>query len=234
MTYRQWAFTAVEIVHLAGLHFCRSDRETRFPRVQSPWIDQLFKRAFERLGRIIADTFRAQRQQAEKRRRIGLEEIVKAAGNDRHVCRPLPEQRRHPGQLRERWMCDPAPEFLEARQALLRRVAGNQARIDGADRGADHPVRLDAGFAQRLIDADLVGAERAAALQHEDDLAKALAIDCGDSGHAVLPSVVFVRGGARWAALVARDSVGATRLGDASATTSNTVNASASRLLFAR
>jgi hypothetical protein len=53
----------------------------------------------------------------------------------------------------------------------LRRVAGDQAGIDGADRGADDPVRLDAGLVQRLIDAGLIGPERAAALQHEHDLA---------------------------------------------------------------
>ena len=49
-------------------------------------------------------------------------------------------------------------------------VAGDDARIDGADRRADQPVGLDAGIVQRLIDAALIGAERAAALQHEHDL----------------------------------------------------------------
>ena len=48
-----------------------------------------------------------------------------------------------------------------------RAVAGDQAGVDRADRGADHPVRLDAGLVQRLIDAGLVGAERPAALQHQ-------------------------------------------------------------------
>ena len=50
-------------------------------------------------------------------------------------------------------------------------VAGDQAGVDRADRGADHPVWLDAGFMQRLIDADLIGAERAATLQHQHYLA---------------------------------------------------------------
>ena len=56
-------------------------------------------------------------------------------------------------------------------KTVLRLVAGDDARIDGADRGADQPVRLDAGVVQRLIDAALIGAERASALQHEHDLA---------------------------------------------------------------
>ena len=67
--------------------------------------------------------------------------------------------------------CDPAPEFVEFCQPVFRFVAGDQRGVDRADRGADDPVGLDAGFVQRLIDADLIGAERAAALQHQDDLA---------------------------------------------------------------
>ena len=53
---------------------------------------------------------------------------------------------------------------------MLGLVAGDQAGIDGADRRADDPVRLDPAFVERLIDARLVGAERTAALEHEDDL----------------------------------------------------------------
>ena len=44
--------------------------------------------------------------------------------------------------------------------------------VDGADRGADHPVRLDAGFVQGLIDPALIGAERAAALKDQHHLAR--------------------------------------------------------------
>ncbi len=49
-------------------------------------------------------------------------------------------------------------------------IAGDQCAVDGADRRADDPVGLDAGLMQGLDDADLVGAERAAALQHEHGL----------------------------------------------------------------
>jgi hypothetical protein len=65
---------------------------------------------------------------------------------------------------------DAPPEFLEPGKTVLDLVAGDEARIDGADRGADQPVRLDAGLVQRLIDAALIGAECAAALQHKHDL----------------------------------------------------------------
>ena len=50
-----------------------------------------------------------------------------------------------------------------------RRIAGNDRRIDRADRHPAHPIRLDACFVQRLIDTGLIGAERAAALQHQRD-----------------------------------------------------------------
>ena len=65
----------------------------------------------------------------------------------------------------------PAPEFLQPLQTIFGLVAGNEARVDGTDGRADDPVRLDAGLMQGLIDARLIGAERAAALKDEDDLA---------------------------------------------------------------
>ena len=53
-------------------------------------------------------------------------------------------------------------------------VAGDEAGVDGADRGADDPVRLDAGLVQRLVDTRLIGAERTAALKNEHDLLRVL------------------------------------------------------------
>jgi len=64
----------------------------------------------------------------------------------------------------------PAPEFLQPVEAILGLIAGDQAGVDGADRRADDPIRLDPGFVERLIDTRLVSAERAAALEHEHDL----------------------------------------------------------------
>src|SRR3546814_14571000 len=42
-------------------------------------------------------------------------------------------------------------------------------RVDRADRDAGEPVGTDAGLVQALVDAALVGAERAATLQHQCD-----------------------------------------------------------------
>src|ERR687892_2580381 len=69
-------------------------------------------------------------------------------------------------------VCHPVPELPEPWQAVRHFIAGDQARIDGADRGADDPVRLDAGLVQCRIDAGLVGAERATALEDNDDLVR--------------------------------------------------------------
>ncbi len=69
---------------------------------------------------------------------------------------------------------DPLPEGLQLLQPAARRIAGDDRRVDRADRDAGHPVRLDAGFVQRLVDAGLIGAERAAALQHQRDAVASL------------------------------------------------------------
>jgi hypothetical protein len=55
---------------------------------------------------------------------------------------------------------------------MLRFIARDQTGINRSDRGTDNPIRLDAGFVQRLINAGLIGAERPAALQHKHNLAR--------------------------------------------------------------
>src|SRR5688500_15082107 len=62
------------------------------------------------------------------------------------------------------------PELAQSRQSVFRLIAGDQASVDGPDRRADDPVRLDAHLMQRLVDARLISAERAAALKDEDRL----------------------------------------------------------------
>ena len=62
---------------------------------------------------------------------------------------------------------------MQALDAALGRVADDQRRVDSTDGSADNPVGLDAGFVHRFIDTRLVGAQRAAPLQHQHDLALA-------------------------------------------------------------
>lgn len=57
---------------------------------------------------------------------------------------------------------------MQAREAELRGVAGDQGGIDGSDGDAGDPVGLGAYRVQGFIDAGLIGSQRAAALQNED------------------------------------------------------------------
>ncbi|MNX82108.1 hypothetical protein D3C86_1138230 [compost metagenome] len=62
---------------------------------------------------------------------------------------------------------DMGPEITQPRHAVLGRVAGDDGGVQRADGDARYPVRLDPGLGQPLIDARLIGAQRAAALQHQ-------------------------------------------------------------------
>ena len=68
---------------------------------------------------------------------------------------------------------DARPELAEFLDALAGLASGDQRGVDRADRGADHPLRGDSGLIERFIDADLIGAERASALEDENGLAEA-------------------------------------------------------------
>src|SRR5262245_29416058 len=62
------------------------------------------------------------------------------------------------------------PKFLEFGHALLARIAGDDRGIDGADRDAGDPIRLEIATAERLIGPGLVGTERAAPLKDQHAL----------------------------------------------------------------
>ena len=88
----------------------------------------------------------------------------------------VPERHSFP----ERAALHAAPEFLQSGETMLDGVAANDASVDGTDRGADDPVRFDAGLMQRFIDAALVSPERAAALHDEHDLPLRRIAECID------------------------------------------------------
>ena len=58
------------------------------------------------------------------------------------------------------------PEVFETREPIFLGVAGNQARINRADRSSDDPIRLDPCLVQRLIHSGLIGAECSTTLQN--------------------------------------------------------------------
>ena len=166
----------VEVPEVAVPDVDRADRETHASRIEEVEIDQRFQRLLQRLGVVVAD--RAQRAgrlewcgrnarheeplDAEQHgdRRVGLVDRVAGAVD--------PVQLRRQRRRRERKRRHLLPEFAQPGNAPLRRVAGDQRRVDGADRDARHPVRHLVHRRQRFEHAGLVGAERAAALQDED------------------------------------------------------------------
>jgi hypothetical protein len=67
----------------------------------------------------------------------------------------------------ERRLAHRLPEFAQLLDPFFGRIACDQGRIDGADGNAGHPVGMNIGLRQGLIDAGLIGAERAAALKDQ-------------------------------------------------------------------
>ena len=135
-------------------------------------VDQFLQRPLQRCGRVIAGALRPQHKGvACVSERIGPEEASNAVRDGRPVGELLVEARKHLAEIPDRLLLHPFPKLAQACDPVLDLVAGDQARVDGADRGADDPVRLDAGLMQGLVDAGLIGAERAATLEHQHDLA---------------------------------------------------------------
>ena len=180
MADRQGSFAAVEIVHLAALDVGGTHRQPWRSGVQAVGVDQVGQRPRQRCGRVIAGILSAQcHLHSQESPGVGLEEAVHSGGH-RHCVGPQrpgpPGCRRH---LTERAVLDPAPELLKASQPLGPRIAGDQAGVDGADGGADHPIRLKPHLPHRFIDAGLIGAERAAALEHQHHLTQGLPVEPG-------------------------------------------------------
>src|SRR5262249_55428736 len=88
---------------------------------------------------------------------IGLEESRDAADE----CRPIRPRVRNAGPSGNDRRADATlhsvPELVEFGEAIPRLIACNDAGVNGADRGADDPIRLDPRLVQRLIDTNLIG-----------------------------------------------------------------------------
>jgi hypothetical protein len=54
------------------------------------------------------------------------------------------------------------PKFTQRVNATLWWIAGDDRRIDGADRDSGNPIGMQVGLGQRLINARLIGAKCAA------------------------------------------------------------------------
>src|SRR5260221_4579850 len=170
MPGRDSGLATVEVAHLARSHVRGANRQPRRATLNERKVDEIGQGLLQRSRRVEAGFVLSERiVRAEKSQRLGLEESGNAAHQGRPVRRRAAKHR-PVRQTPELLAPHTTPEFLQPVEAILGLVARDQTGVDGADRRADDPIRLDPGFMQCLIDARLVGAERAAALEDKDDL----------------------------------------------------------------
>ncbi len=174
MIERHALVAAVEIAHGAVAHVDGANRQAHAAGVDVLEVDQAGERGAQRLRRVIARGFHAERDvRTQPRGTVRLEERWDAAKDRGQVDRRVGESGevlQKIGRCRARF--DARPEFLQPRKPALPCVAGDQGGIDRTDRRPDHPIGFRAAFVHRLVDAHLVGAECAAALQDKDHLAR--------------------------------------------------------------
>src|SRR6516162_8538082 len=170
MPGRDSGLATVEVAHLARTHMRGAERQPRPATLDERKVDEIGQGLLKRSRRVEAGFVLSERIMcAEKSQRIGFEESRNTAEQGRPIGRRVGE----PWPIRqapELLAPHPAPEFLQPVEAMLGLVARDQTGVDGADRRADDPIRLRPRLMEGLIDARLVGAERAAALENKDDL----------------------------------------------------------------
>ena len=166
-------FEIVEISEIARGHTDRADAEAALQIVDAVEVDQALQRLAQRRGVVIALRLGAARRPKRRRWNAGSKETGHTEGSDQ--CRAGLVEQGAPavtlgdGIPRHRRR-NHLPEFLQPLHPRFARVAGNDRGVDGADRDAGNPFRLEIEMTQRLIGAGLVGTERAAALQNEHPL----------------------------------------------------------------
>src|SRR4029079_17852480 len=147
--------------------------EARTPGIEKVEVHQLLERLAQRPRVIEAErTLRSPGLQPG-RRHAWLEEAAHARCN---ACQRAPlveDAARHIAF--EQWfhryaIGDQFPELAQPLGAPLRRVAGDQRAVDGADRYARNPVGVIAALGQRRVDTCLIGAKRTSTLQNEAHL----------------------------------------------------------------
>jgi len=125
----------------------RADRETRPAAIDEIEIDEFLQCALERCSGVVASLVGAKPIAiAEMCKRIGRKEAANAAGDRRPEREPLVKTQKGAAKIPDRIQLHALPEIAQCCKPQLGRIAGNQARCNGADRGADDPVRLDACF----------------------------------------------------------------------------------------
>ena len=164
---------AVEVDRVALADVGRADAEARVLRVEQLEIDQPLERRPQRRRVVEAErAFRAPGLQPGRRHARGVEAVD--AGGDAGERAPLVEDAAGEIAVEQRLagdaLGDQLPELAQPLDPPLRRIAGDDGAVDRTDGDAGDPVRQVAPLRQGLVDAGLIGAERAAALEHQSDL----------------------------------------------------------------
>jgi hypothetical protein len=167
----------VEIDEIAGTHVDGSDAETGGASIQTVEIHQTLECALEIFGVVEAGGLD---------RAAWLQPRIHRPGGEK----PAGPARERPGGAHQtaKIACGIAargsevsvtdigpkpvgghlcPKLAQPIGAGIRRIAGNDGRIDRPNRDAGDPIGMYSGLREGLVDAGLIGPERAAALQHE-------------------------------------------------------------------
>ena len=178
-------FRIVEVGEVARPDVDGADRQAHLARVDAIEVDEALQGRAQR--RRVVETRRAGPWPRQVGRRHARLEKAGHALHEHAARRDLVDpgvqrvDERHAGPLVAHdavaGRADQFPEFAQAFDPLLARIARDDRAVDGADRNAGHPRGLDARFQQLFVHAGLVRTERAAALQHEGD-----AVEFGGAG----------------------------------------------------
>ncbi len=165
--------------------------------VQVIEIDKTVQCPSQRIGRVVGGALDAGLMvHSEHGVRVRFEETGNAAHDRVEICKRIAGERRRQHPVERLFLTDYIPEFVKSRQPVPGLVPGDQRAVNGADRSADYPFRVDASLDQRLV-----GAERTATLQHEHDLLRSVARDYRENDMESIRGGVFhASGTALWTA----------------------------------
>src|SRR6185312_8178260 len=156
-----------------------ADTEAHFTRIDAVEIDQLFQSGLEELRLIVACRFQAAGRVQPCSRLAQCKESWRTA-DQRPGCTHLVENAARNISLgRELIRCsspveqriggDSLPERAQLCDPLLGWITGDDGGIDGADRDAGNPIRMESRLREGFVDSRLVGAKGAAALEEQSN-----------------------------------------------------------------